>query len=451
MPRPRGPRGGAQEKPKNFWGSMRRLLKNLNSWKFLLIFGLILACASSVLALIAPNKLSDFTDEISKGLVPNTEVLTKISNKMTSNFNEENFEKTSTEIMTSEKLTASEKNAYKEVISKMTTLENKEDASRLLLTLPDDVLKFYLTDFKIDEQTITVKDQLELITLLNNRGEYRSNTIYYRGDYVFYEGYWWVYIDNKDYEWGPVAPGVDTTHRWKKIDMNWDSRSGYQTGDIVIYNGKYYKCTSDLLVAKYDIIVPGEYYEWKDARLLWQELPNYSSNEKNLIECNVPSSIINIKEKTVLNKLNNIDLNTIPTYDGINSHYDCVNNKYVKIEMGNSGIYEYFVKIFDNLGEPNQKVYNSKTEKFEVGWQKLSLDYDENSAYVNGDVVYTGNYRSYIIATLNAGQIFEYDNFGKLVSINPDNAGKINFYIPLDQCYSNYSNKYNQWWIHYNN
>ena len=319
---------------------------------------------------------------------------------------------------------------------------------------------YYKKEFKNTSQsgntnqssgTGTVKDQLELITLLNNRGEYRSNTIYYRGDYVFYEGYWWVYIDNKDYEWGPVAPGVDTTHRWKKIDMNWDSRSGYQTGDIVIYHGKYYKCTSELLVAKYDIIVPGEYYEWKDARLLWQELPNYSSNEKNLIECNVPSSIINIKEKTVLNKLNNIDLNTIPTYDGINSHYDCVNNKYVKIEMGNSGIYEYFVKIFDNLGEPNQKVYNSKTEKFEVGWQKLSLDYDENSAYVNGDVVYTGNYRSYIIATLNAGQIFEYDNFGKLVSINPDNAGKINFYIPLDQCYSNYSNKYNQWWIHYNN
>lgn len=172
MPRPRGPRGGAQEKPKNFWGSMKRLLKNLNSWKFLLTFGLILACASSVLALIAPNKLSDFTDEISKGLVPNTEVLTKISNKMTSNFNEENFTKTSTEIMTSEKLTASEKNAYKEVVSKMTTLENKEDASKLLLTLPDNVLKFYLTDFKINGQTITVKDQLELMKLTSKmKGE----------------------------------------------------------------------------------------------------------------------------------------------------------------------------------------------------------------------------------------------------------------------------------------
>ena len=172
MPRPGGSRGGAQEKPKNFWGSMKRLLKNLNSWKFLLIFGLILACASSVLALIAPNKLSDFTDEISKGLVPNTEVLTKISKKMTSNFNEENFTKTSTEIMTSDKLTASEKNAYKEVISKMTTLESKEDASKLLLTLPDNVLKFYLTDFKIDGQTITVKDQLELMKLTSKmKGE----------------------------------------------------------------------------------------------------------------------------------------------------------------------------------------------------------------------------------------------------------------------------------------
>ena len=74
--------------------------------------------------------------------------------------------------MTSEKLTASEKNAYKEVISKMTTLENKEDASRLLLTLPDDVLKFYLTDFKIDEQRITVKDQLELMKLTSKmKGE----------------------------------------------------------------------------------------------------------------------------------------------------------------------------------------------------------------------------------------------------------------------------------------
>ena len=172
MPRPRGPRGGAQEKPKNFWGSMKRLLKNLNSWKFLLIFGLILACASSVLALIAPNKLSDFTDEISKGLVPNTEVLTKISKKMTSNFNEENIVKASTEIMTSDKLSIEEKSKYKEVLSKMSTLENKEDASKLLLTLPNNVLKYYLADFKIDGQTITVKDQLELMKLTSKmKGE----------------------------------------------------------------------------------------------------------------------------------------------------------------------------------------------------------------------------------------------------------------------------------------
>ena len=172
MPRPGGPRGGAQEKPKNFWGSMKRLLKNLNNWKFLLIFGLILACASSVLALIAPNKLSDFTDEISKGLVPNTEVLTKISKKMTANFNEESFSKTTIEIMSSDKLSDKEKNEYKEVLGKMSALENKEDVSKLLLTLPDNVLKFYLNDFKIDGETITVKDQLELMKLTSKmKGE----------------------------------------------------------------------------------------------------------------------------------------------------------------------------------------------------------------------------------------------------------------------------------------
>ena len=172
MPRPGGPRGGAQEKPKNFWGSMKRLLKNLNNWKFLLIFGLILACASSVLALIAPNKLSDFTDEISKGLVPNTEVLTKISKKMTANFNEESFSKTTIEIMSSDKLSDKEKNEYKEVLGKMSTLENKEDASKLLLTLPDNILKFYLNDFKIDGETITVNDQLELMKLTSKmKGE----------------------------------------------------------------------------------------------------------------------------------------------------------------------------------------------------------------------------------------------------------------------------------------
>lgn len=84
MPRPgRGP--GNFEKSKDFKGSMLRLIKNLSPWKFIMWMALGLAMISAILALIAPNKLSDFADLIGKGLVPNTEVLEEISKKIENN------------------------------------------------------------------------------------------------------------------------------------------------------------------------------------------------------------------------------------------------------------------------------------------------------------------------------------------------------------------------------
>ena len=50
MPRPGGPIGGMPEKSKDFKGSMFRLFKSLNKWRYLLIFALILAMASAILA-----------------------------------------------------------------------------------------------------------------------------------------------------------------------------------------------------------------------------------------------------------------------------------------------------------------------------------------------------------------------------------------------------------------
>ena len=67
------------EKSKDFKGSMLRLFKSLDKWKYLLCFSLLLAMISAIIALIAPNKLSDLTDEISKGLVVNTKNLEKIT------------------------------------------------------------------------------------------------------------------------------------------------------------------------------------------------------------------------------------------------------------------------------------------------------------------------------------------------------------------------------------
>ena len=82
MPR----RGPAPEKAKDFKGSMKRLVKNLSKWKYVMIMALVLAFISAILALIAPKKLSSFADTISEGLVPNTEKLTQISEKINSNF-----------------------------------------------------------------------------------------------------------------------------------------------------------------------------------------------------------------------------------------------------------------------------------------------------------------------------------------------------------------------------
>ncbi len=59
------------EKSKDFKGSIKRLFNSLNRWRYLLVFALCLAMISAILALIAPNRLSDLTDTITEGLKPN--------------------------------------------------------------------------------------------------------------------------------------------------------------------------------------------------------------------------------------------------------------------------------------------------------------------------------------------------------------------------------------------
>ena len=64
------PPRGKIEKSKDFKGAMKRLLSSLSPWKVLLIISIVLAMTSSIISLIAPNKLSDLTDYITEGLRP---------------------------------------------------------------------------------------------------------------------------------------------------------------------------------------------------------------------------------------------------------------------------------------------------------------------------------------------------------------------------------------------
>ena len=85
MGRGRGP----AEKPKNFKNAIKRLFKELSSFKFLIFLSIILAMAGSVISIMAPDKLKDLANEIQKGIVVNQNnlemVMANLANLQTGN------------------------------------------------------------------------------------------------------------------------------------------------------------------------------------------------------------------------------------------------------------------------------------------------------------------------------------------------------------------------------
>lgn len=167
MPRPGR---NVPEKSKDFFGSMKRLLSNLKPWRVIMILALILAMISAILALIAPNKLSDFTDTISKGLVPKTEKIKEISTKISSNLSEEKLNDKLMKIYKSEEISTEEKEALQETLKKMQSVTDKKESQMLFLSLPDSILSYLLEDIKVDGTTIPVKDQISMLKLTKEMG-----------------------------------------------------------------------------------------------------------------------------------------------------------------------------------------------------------------------------------------------------------------------------------------
>ena len=77
------------EKVKDLKGTLIRLFKNLDNWRYLLILSVILSLVASILSTIAPKKLSSVTDVITEGIKPridNIEIITKEINKNYPNY-----------------------------------------------------------------------------------------------------------------------------------------------------------------------------------------------------------------------------------------------------------------------------------------------------------------------------------------------------------------------------
>ena len=119
MPRP----GKVVEKSKDFKGSMIRLIKNLSPWKYIMIMALSLALISAILALVAPNKLSDFADTISEGLVPKTEMIEKVSEEIGKNIALSMTQEKIGELFTNVELSSSEASDVSDVFNKLKDAE----------------------------------------------------------------------------------------------------------------------------------------------------------------------------------------------------------------------------------------------------------------------------------------------------------------------------------------
>ena len=65
-----GSRMQVAEKAKDFKGAIKRLFKELKSFRIIIYIALILSIFSSIFSIFAPNRLSDLTNKISEGLIP---------------------------------------------------------------------------------------------------------------------------------------------------------------------------------------------------------------------------------------------------------------------------------------------------------------------------------------------------------------------------------------------
>ena len=168
--------GRVVEKPKDFKSAVKRLIKELKNQKTLLIISCLLAIFGSVLSIIAPNRLSKLTDEITKGLVVNQKNMTELTKKITSNLDKDNLkeilsktlmpkidENTINEILLSENITNEDKQKLKDILK----IENKEEIIYKLKDLPDEILEKIFTNTTYDNIEITKEDKINLIKNIN--------------------------------------------------------------------------------------------------------------------------------------------------------------------------------------------------------------------------------------------------------------------------------------------
>ncbi len=163
---PRMVRTTENVKSKDFAGSMKRLIKNLKPWKYLLSLSICLAIFSAIIALVTPNQLSKLTDKITIGIAPKTEMLNEIFSGVATNFQEEKLMPKISNIMNSSSVSEEEKEALTSIFTELKNAEDKSIILTQITKLSPSLLTNLLEDIEIQNTKITVEDQIKLFTLL---------------------------------------------------------------------------------------------------------------------------------------------------------------------------------------------------------------------------------------------------------------------------------------------
>ena len=155
------------EKPKDFMGSIKKLMKSLSSFKVLIFIALVLAALSSILSLIAPNKLSDLTDEITKGITINTSNMKELEEDLTKNISDIvnilgiNLDEKMIYRVNSSGISSEDNIKFNDTLKSISS--NQELILKYFSELPDSVLDIIISDSTYNDIYISKEDKITTI------------------------------------------------------------------------------------------------------------------------------------------------------------------------------------------------------------------------------------------------------------------------------------------------
>ena len=160
------------EKPKDFMGSIKKLMKSLSSFRVLIFIALVLAALSSILSLIAPNKLSDLTDEITKGITINTSNMKELEEDLTKNISDIgnilgiNLDEKTIYRVNSSGISSEDKIKFNDTLKSISS--NQKLILKYFSELPDSVLDIIIGDSTYNDIYISKEDKITTIRVFSD-------------------------------------------------------------------------------------------------------------------------------------------------------------------------------------------------------------------------------------------------------------------------------------------